>query len=169
MTMSPKLPPGPYRLEPGETADTYRIYAAGDDKPMVEIIYVGGAEDYAATTESLAQLFAAAPRLRSALDATAGRLLALIEEGRDLEEDLDAYREACVALNESESGEPSSVSREAVLLSALRAVLPYAEAGLASLQEAQKRDGGLEAEVAACDAAIDDASQILSQIEAGHA
>lgn len=55
------------------------------------------------------------------------------------------------------------------LLDALRAVLPYAEAELASLQEAQKRDGGLEAEVAACEVTIEQAGQLVSQIEAGAA
>jgi hypothetical protein len=64
MTTKPaKLPPGPYRFEPGETADTYRIFAAGDDKPMVEMIYIGGEEDFAAAALGLAQLFAASSSL----------------------------------------------------------------------------------------------------------
>jgi hypothetical protein len=163
------LPPGPYRFEPGESADTYLIFAAGDDKPMVEMIYVGGEEDFASTARALALLFTAAHRLRSALRASSDRLLALIEEGRDLEEDMEAYQEACEALDAAASCEPSPNSREALLVAALRAVLPYAEAELASLQEAQKRDGGLEAEVTACDAKIEQASQLLSQIEAGRA
>jgi hypothetical protein len=55
----------------------------------------------------------------------------------------------------------------AALINALRAVLPYAESELASLQEAQKRDGGLEAEVGTCEATIKEASQLVSQIEEG--
>jgi hypothetical protein len=61
------LPPGPYRYEQGETADTYRLFAAGDDKPMVEMIYVGGAEDFAAAALGLARLFTAGPKLVHAL------------------------------------------------------------------------------------------------------
>lgn len=57
------LPPGPYRFEAGDSADTYRIYAAGDDKPMVEMIYVGGEEGFTAAAQRLARLFAAAPKL----------------------------------------------------------------------------------------------------------
>ncbi|WP_152051788.1 hypothetical protein [Tautonia marina] len=61
------LPPGPYHFEPGETADTYRIFAAGEDRPMVEMIYIGGAEDFAATAKALARLFAAGPKLVQSL------------------------------------------------------------------------------------------------------
>jgi hypothetical protein len=73
------------------------------------------------------------------------------------------------AIAEATGGQPVPNPLASLLLASLRSVLPYAEAELASLQEAQKRDGGLEAEVAACDAAIDQASQLAAQIEAGAA
>lgn len=69
MTNQPTaLPPGPYRFEPGETADTYRIFAAGDSKPMAELIYIGGDEDFAATAKALAQLFGGSSTLLAVLN-----------------------------------------------------------------------------------------------------
>jgi hypothetical protein len=46
-------------------------------------------------------------------------------------------------------------------LDALQAVLPYAERELESLDECQRRDGGLEDEVAACEAAVEQAQRVL--------
>jgi hypothetical protein len=70
MTTKPaKLSSGPYRFEAAETADTYRIFAAGDDKPMVEMIYIGGEEDFAAAALGLARLFVAGPKLLEALES----------------------------------------------------------------------------------------------------
>lgn len=48
-------------------------------------------------------------------------------------------------------------------LDALKAILPYAESELASLDECQRRDGGLEDEVAACEAAVEQAKSVLAQ------
>ncbi len=46
-------------------------------------------------------------------------------------------------------------------LDALQAILPYAERELESLDECQRRDGGLEDEVAACEAAVENAQRML--------
>lgn len=167
MTTQPTaLPTGPYRFERGETADTYRIFAAGDDKPMVELIYIGGAEDFAAAALGLARQFTASSMLLEACDLVQR---AHVGDGVTMAEAVDA---CLLAIDEANTGTPSQPvpdQHTTLLMAALRSVLPYAEAELASLQETQKRDGGLEAEVAACDAAIESASQLLSQIEAGAA
>lgn len=52
------------------------------------------------------------------------------------------------------------------LLAALQAILPYAENELASLQECQWRDGGLEDEVAACEHAITQARNAICSASA---
>ena len=50
------------------------------------------------------------------------------------------------------------------LLEALIAILPYAENELESLRDCHRRDGGLEAEIASCEAKIE--SVVLAIAEA---
>ncbi|MFO0958254.1 MAG: hypothetical protein U0800_12645 [Isosphaeraceae bacterium] len=110
-------------------------------------------------------------RLRTAARKLLAALQAIVEEADNISYHTphlatNFWDDARAAIAEATDGHPAPDTLTSALLNVLRAVLPYAEAELASLQEAHKRDGGLESEVAACDAAIDEASQLVSQIEA---
>lgn len=56
-----------------------------------------------------------------------------------------------------------ATGRQETLLAALRAILPHAEEELASLVEAHHRDGGLEAEVARCEADVKTARSAIAR------
>jgi hypothetical protein len=110
----------------------------------------------------------AAPKLLDSLKVSEGFVQWALDRGADKSATAAALTLIRTAIAEAEIADIRSEPPAAIFLSALKAVLPYAENECASLRECRKRDGDprVEDELDACDRALAQAHVAIVHAEA---
>jgi hypothetical protein len=137
-----QLPPDP------EGRNDHRAAWAG--KALDDFIVATGTDEEDAVGDLLVDLMHWCDRNNYDFDLAFDRALSHYEAETATEQASTVGKHACQV--QAQRNAPLDI---------LQAVLPYAERELESLNECQRRDGGLEDEVATCAAAVEHAQRVL--------